>query len=98
MGHEIARKAEDEQAVTIYWMLVHYLKDPDNWRDNAMAETIESHRLRHLMYDKALIIRGFVVSGVWKSSPPSVDRLRDLAQAAIESSPKCAHGLKRLNL
>jgi hypothetical protein len=27
-----------------------------------------------------------------------VDRSRDLAQAAIESSPKCAHGLKRLNL
>ena len=30
MGHEIARKAEDEQAVTIYWMLSHYLKDPAN--------------------------------------------------------------------
>jgi hypothetical protein len=27
-----------------------------------------------------------------------VDRLRDLAQAAIEFSPKCVHGLKRLNL
>jgi hypothetical protein len=27
-----------------------------------------------------------------------VDRSRDLAQATIESSPKCAHGLKRLNL
>jgi hypothetical protein len=38
MGHEIARKAEDEQAVTIYWMLGHYLKDPDNWRRNASAE------------------------------------------------------------
>lgn len=38
MGHEIARKAEDEQAVTIYWMLGHYLKDPANWRDNAAAE------------------------------------------------------------
>lgn len=38
MGHQIARKAEDEQAVTIYWMLGHYLKDPANWRQNAMAE------------------------------------------------------------
>ncbi|MGX4728013.1 hypothetical protein [Pseudomonas corrugata] len=38
MGHEIARKAEDEQAVTIYWMLCHYLKDPENWRKNAAAE------------------------------------------------------------
>lgn len=38
MGHEIARKAEDEQAVTIYWMLGHYLKDPANWRQNATAE------------------------------------------------------------
>ncbi|MFL1549712.1 hypothetical protein ACI77I_11495 [Pseudomonas sp. D47] len=38
MGHQIARKAEDEQAVTIYWMLGHYLKDPANWRDNAAAE------------------------------------------------------------
>ena len=38
MGHEIARKAEDEQAVTIYWMLGHYLEDPANWRQNATAE------------------------------------------------------------
>lgn len=38
MGHQIARKAEDEQAVTIYWMLGHYLKDPANWRQNATAE------------------------------------------------------------
>ena len=38
MGHEIARKAEDEQAVTIYWMLGHYLKDPTKWRQNATAE------------------------------------------------------------
>ena len=38
MGHQIARKAEDEQAVTIYWMLGHYLKDPLNWRQNAIDE------------------------------------------------------------
>ena len=38
MGHQIARKAEDEQAVTIYWMLGHYLKDQENWRENATAE------------------------------------------------------------
>lgn len=38
IGHQIARKAEDEQAVTIYWMLGHYLKDPANWRKNATGE------------------------------------------------------------
>lgn len=38
MGHQIAKKAEDEQAVTIYWMLGHYLKDPANWRKNAADE------------------------------------------------------------
>ncbi len=38
MGHEIAKKAEEEQAVTIHWMLGHYLKDPQNWRQNASAE------------------------------------------------------------
>ncbi|QLG93743.1 hypothetical protein HZF02_18075 [Pseudomonas yamanorum] len=38
MGHKIAKKAEDEQAVTIYWMLGHYLKDPTNWRQNASNE------------------------------------------------------------
>jgi len=29
-----------------------------------MAEVFESHRLRHICTDKALIIQGFVVSGV----------------------------------
>lgn len=38
MGHTIANKAEDEQAATIHWMYGHYLRDPDNWRANAIAE------------------------------------------------------------
>ena len=33
-----------------------------------MAEVLESHRLRHICTDKALIIQGFVVSGVWESA------------------------------
>ena len=38
MGHTIANKAEDEQAATIHWMLEHYLRDPEKWRTNAIAE------------------------------------------------------------
>lgn len=38
MGHTIANKAEDEQAATIHWMYGHYLRDPDNWRTNTIAE------------------------------------------------------------
>lgn len=38
MGFDIPQKSEEEQAVTIYWMLGHYLRDPVNWRDAASAE------------------------------------------------------------
>lgn len=38
MGHQIARKAEDEQAVTLHWLLGHYLRDPVSWRANAAEE------------------------------------------------------------
>ena len=38
MGHSITNKVEDEQAATIHWMYGHYLRDPDNWRTNAIAE------------------------------------------------------------
>ena len=38
MGHTIANKAEDEQAATIHWLYGHYLRDPDNWRTNAITE------------------------------------------------------------
>lgn len=38
MGHQIANKAEDEQAASIHWMLGHYARDPENWRANATAE------------------------------------------------------------
>lgn len=38
MGIEIAYKSEDEQAAAIYWMLGHYLKDPEEWRLNASDE------------------------------------------------------------
>jgi len=38
LGYEIAERAADEQAATIHWMLVHYMKDPANWRSNVKAE------------------------------------------------------------
>lgn len=38
MGITIATKAEDEQAVVIYWLLGHYLKHGADWRQRAIAE------------------------------------------------------------
>ncbi|RMT84117.1 hypothetical protein [Pseudomonas viridiflava] len=38
LGYEIPENSEDEQAVAIYWMLSHYLRDPVNWRQNAAEE------------------------------------------------------------
>lgn len=38
MGHSIAPKSEDEQAVVIHWLLGHYLKDGSDWRLRAEAE------------------------------------------------------------
>ncbi|EIF32555.1 hypothetical protein BCh11DRAFT_00283 [Burkholderia sp. Ch1-1] len=37
-GRDIPNKAEAEQAATLDWMLRHYLRDPENWRDTAAAE------------------------------------------------------------
>lgn len=36
-GHQIDRRAEDEQAAVIFWLLGFYLDDPINWRTNAKA-------------------------------------------------------------
>ncbi|MBF8676174.1 Lar family restriction alleviation protein [Pseudomonas fulva] len=38
MGHSIAPKSEDEQAVVIHWLLGHYLKNGSDWRVRAEAE------------------------------------------------------------
>ncbi|MCD5993473.1 hypothetical protein KDX38_07555 [Pseudomonas sp. CDFA 602] len=38
LGYDIPEKSEDEQAVTIHWMLSHYLRDPEQWRENASEE------------------------------------------------------------
>ncbi|AIR90192.1 hypothetical protein LK03_13205 [Pseudomonas cremoricolorata] len=38
MGHNIAPKSEDEQAVVIHWLIVHYLKHGAEWRQRAEAE------------------------------------------------------------
>ncbi len=38
LGYEIAESAADEQAATLHWMLVHYMKDPANWRSNVKEE------------------------------------------------------------
>lgn len=45
IGHTIPRKAEEEQAAVIYWMLSMYQKHGDNWRkeaEKALIATKES--------------------------------------------------------
>lgn len=37
-GREIPKRAEDEQAHCIHWMLSHYLKHGADWREHASAE------------------------------------------------------------
>jgi len=47
MGHDIKKRAEDEQAATIHWLLGHYLRDQINWRANASNDlriAAEKHR------------------------------------------------------
>jgi len=38
-GHEIAEKAEEEQAAVIHWLLNLYLAYGEKWRDVAQQET-----------------------------------------------------------
>lgn len=42
MGHSIAHKSEDEQAVVIHWLLGIYLKHRPDWRQRAAAELEEA--------------------------------------------------------
>ncbi|MFJ1573046.1 hypothetical protein K3F44_10025 [Pseudomonas sp. S07E 245] len=42
MGHSIAHKSEDEQAVVIHWLLGIYLKHGPDWRQRAAAELEEA--------------------------------------------------------
>lgn len=42
MGHPIAHKSEDEQAVVIHWLLGIYLKHGPDWRQRAAAELEEA--------------------------------------------------------
>lgn len=42
LGQDIRKKAEEEQAATIYWLLGHYLKDPLAWRANAESQLQEA--------------------------------------------------------
>lgn len=44
MGHSIAHKSEDEQAVVIHWLLGIYLKHGPDWRQRAAAELEEASR------------------------------------------------------
>ncbi|VVO21727.1 hypothetical protein [Pseudomonas fluorescens] len=53
MGHTIAKKAEDEQAVTIHWMLGHYLRDAANWRQNAIDELKTDQELAQVGCEKS---------------------------------------------
>ena len=38
LGHDIAFKAEAEQAAVIHWLLTHYEKAGENWADSAAEE------------------------------------------------------------
>lgn len=41
-GFDIKKEAEDEQAVSLFWMLGHYAKHgPDGWRKAAIVELRE---------------------------------------------------------
>lgn len=44
MGHSIAHKSEDEQAVVIHWLLGIYLKHGSDWRQRASAELEEASK------------------------------------------------------
>lgn len=37
-GHDVPRKAEEEQAAVLHWMLTHYLTHGDDWRTNAIHD------------------------------------------------------------
>lgn len=45
MGYEIAERAEDEQAASIFWMFNHYINDPKNWRANSLDEFTKAAQL-----------------------------------------------------
>ncbi len=45
MGHQIAERAEDEQAAAIYWMLCLYENHGERWREVA-AQLVEEARIR----------------------------------------------------
>lgn len=44
MGREIPKRAEDEQAHCIHWMLCHYMKHGSEWREHALAELNAARR------------------------------------------------------
>lgn len=37
-GHDVPRKAEEEQAAVMHWMLTHYLTHGDDWRTHAIHD------------------------------------------------------------
>lgn len=37
-GYDVPRKAEEEQAAVLHWMLTHYLIHGDNWRAHALDD------------------------------------------------------------
>lgn len=43
-GREIPKRAEDEQAHCIHWMLCHYMKHGSEWREHALAELNAARR------------------------------------------------------
>lgn len=37
-GHQIDKRAEDEQAAVLYWMLGHWFRHGESWREHAYAD------------------------------------------------------------
>lgn len=51
-GHSIPKKAEEEQAAVIHFLLGHYMRDPENWDMKAAVE------LRQMQSDERSVANG----------------------------------------
>lgn len=62
-GHEIAHRAEDEQAAAIHWMLGHYLTHGADWKKAAAAD-LERMRIAYEAANESGKLATFVITGV----------------------------------
>lgn len=62
-GHEIAHKAEDEQAAAIHWMLGHYFTHGADWRTAAAAD-LDRMKAQYEAENNSGGLATFVITGV----------------------------------